>query len=201
MKIIGLTGGIGAGKSTVCLVFRALGIPIYDADGRAKWLLAHDPDLRREVAAHFGADTYRPDGTLDRARLAAAVFGHEERRQLLNRLVHPRVGADTRAWVQAQAGTAPYVVKEAALMIESGAHHGLDRLVVVTAPLELRLGRVLARDPQRSEREVRAIMAAQLPEEEKLKLADHVIHNDGQQLLVPQVLALHRAWTKLGPKP
>jgi dephospho-CoA kinase len=196
MKIIGLTGGIGAGKSTVCLIFRALGIPVYDADSRAKWLLAHDPDLRQAVMAQFGADTYRPDGTLDRARLAAAVFGHEEHRQVLNRLVHPRVGEDTRAWVQAQAGVAPYVIKEAALMIESGAHLGLDRLVVVTAPLALRLSRVLARDPQRSEQEVRAIMAAQLPEEEKLKLADHVVHNDGEQLLVPQVLALHRAWTK-----
>jgi dephospho-CoA kinase len=194
MQIIGVTGGIGTGKSTVCLIFQALGAPIYDADSRAKWLIAHDPELRAQIIEYFGPETYRLDGSLDRARLAAAVFGHEERRQLLNRLVHPRVGADGRAWVEAQRGKFPYVVREAALMIEAGGYREVDRLVVVTAPLDLRVRRVLARDPQRSEAEVRAIIAAQMPEAEKAELAHHLIQNDGQQLLIPQVLALHRLW-------
>ncbi len=195
MQIIGVTGGIGAGKSTVCLIFKALGAPIYDADSRAKWLLAHDPRLREQVTHHFGQATYLSDGSLDRAHLAAAVFGHQEKRELLNSLVHPRVGEDTRAWVMAQTGRFPYLIKEAALMIEAGSHRELDQLLVVTAPLDLRISRVQARDPQRSETEIRAIIAAQMPEADKIKLANHVIHNDGQQLLIPQVLALHRRWT------
>ncbi len=194
MQIIGVTGGIGAGKSTVCLIFKALGAPVYDADSRAKWLMAHDPRLREQITHHFGPATYLPDGSLDRAYLAAAVFGQPEKRMLLNSLVHPRVGEDTRAWVMAQTGH-PYLIKEAALMIEAGSHRELDRLVVVTAPIDLRISRVQARDPQRSETEIRAIIAAQMPEADKIKLADHVIHNDGQQLLIPQVLALHQRWT------
>ncbi|MCU0450272.1 MAG: dephospho-CoA kinase [Bernardetiaceae bacterium] len=192
MLKIGITGGIGAGKSVVCRIFQALGAPVYDADTRAKWLIAHDAELKAQIAARFGEAAYLPDGAPDRRYLAQRVFAQETERLALNALVHPRVGADTRAWLQSLPATVPYALKEAALLIETGGHRELDGLVVVTAPDETRLARVLARDPQRSREEVLAIMAKQMPEAEKIALAQWVIHNDGQQMLIPQVLALHR---------
>ncbi|WP_448520141.1 dephospho-CoA kinase [Rhodoflexus sp.] len=193
MLKVGITGGIGSGKSTVCRIFEVLGAPVYDADSRAKWLQTHDEQLRNQIIQYFGKESYLPDGTLNRSHLSAQVFNNPEKLQLLNSLVHPRVAEDSARWLAAQqAAGKPYAIKEAALMIEAGSYKQLDVLVVVTAPDQVRIARVLQRDPQRSREEVAAIISRQMPESEKVQYADYVIHNDSSQLLIPQVISLHR---------
>jgi dephospho-CoA kinase len=188
---VGITGGIGAGKSLAAKVFSILGIPVYDADSRAKWLMAHHAPLREAIAEAFGRGAYGPDGQLDRRYLAERVFASGEQVRRLNALVHPRVADDARQWAERQAGHAPYVLREAALMFESGSYRQLQRCVVVHAPQALRLQRTLRRDPQRTEAEVLHIMAKQWTDEQRLALADAVLYNDGSQLLLPQILNLH----------
>ncbi|WP_027000473.1 dephospho-CoA kinase [Eisenibacter elegans] len=192
VKKIGITGGIGAGKSIVCKVFAALGIPIYSADERAKWLMSHDATLVEGVKAAFGTESYFPDGTLNRAYLAKTVFVDTQHIATLNALVHPRVGEDYRAWVQTQ-NKAPYTLNEAALMFESGRYQDLDKVITVFAPEALRIRRIRHRDPQRSEAEIAGIIAKQMNEADKCARADWIIHNDDQQLVIPQVLAIHQA--------
>ncbi len=190
MKQVGITGGIGTGKSTVCRLFLLLGIPVYDADQRAKRLYETDETLQQEVKSLFGEDLF-VDGKLQRTLLAARVFGKPEELHKLNNLVHPAVARDYQFWKTKQPN-APYVLREAALLFEAGADRGLDAVLVVTSPLELRIERVKARDPQRKETEIRAIIDRQWPEEKKIALAGHVIHNDGLQALIPQVLKVHQ---------
>jgi len=187
---IGITGGIGCGKSIVSRVFAVLGIPVYDADSRAKWLMSHDSVLKEQIRALFGAEAYLADGNLNRTYIAARVFADEDQVQRLNVLVHPRVGDDYRRWRQQQTH-APYTLREAALLYEAKAYHDLHAIIVVTAPLELRLQRISQRDPHRSRADTMAIMDKQMPEEEKVRRADHLIRNDETQLIIPQVLALH----------
>jgi dephospho-CoA kinase len=193
MLRIGITGGIGSGKSIVSRLFQALGVPTYDADTRARWVMEHDPLLRQQLIEVFGADTYNAAGRLNRPALAATVFRDPALLAQLNALVHPRVGADFEGWAAGheQAGQA-YVLKEAALLFESGAHQVLDAIIAVAAPLAVRQARVLRRDPHRTPDDVQAIMAKQLSEEEKIARAQHVVVNDDRQLVLPQVLALHR---------
>lgn len=195
MLKVGITGGIGSGKTTVCKIFETLGIPVYYADDRAKWLMVHDPELVAGIQAAFGAEAYTPEGRLNRAYLAKTAFGDPEKLAQLNALVHPAVFRDGSAWHHAQTGV-PYTLREAALLFESGSYRAIDRMIVVTAPVEVRLKRVTERD-QVSEAAVRARMEQQWPEEEKVKRADYLIHNDGEQLLVPQVLEIHRLLTML----
>lgn len=193
--LIGITGGIGTGKSLVTKIFQTLGAPVYDADSRAKRVMTTDGILIEQIKKEFGNLSY--DGeNLNRAYLAQEVFSNPEKLKKLNALVHPRVGLDFTNWVNTLRHQ-PYVVKEAALMVESGSHQGLNYLVVVTAPKEMRVERVLKRDPQRSREEIINIMKNQLPEEEKQKLADFIITNDETELLIPQVLKLHERF-KLG---
>jgi dephospho-CoA kinase len=189
---IGITGGIGAGKSTVTRIFATLRVPVYDADSRAKWLMNSDPVLKAGIAQAFGPEAYTPAG-LNRNYLAATVFGDPDKVDLLNRLVHPRVGDDYAAWVRGHAGF-PYVLKEAALLFESGSYQSLDRVIAVAAPLALRVRRVLQRDPHRTEADVTAIVSRQMDEAEKLARADYVVHNDENTLLIPQVLELDRTF-------
>jgi dephospho-CoA kinase len=186
---IGITGGIGSGKSTVCRVFQVLGVPVYDADSRAKWLMNHDSVLREQVSAAFGPESYLPNGTLNRVYLAGRVFNDESETQKLNSLVHPRVGEDYQTWRKSHAQAA-YTLREAALLFEAGATRDLDAVIVVSAPRALRIRRVLHRDPHRTEADVAAIMARQMPEEEKTRRANHLIHNDETQLVITQVMAL-----------
>ena len=189
---IGITGGIGAGKSTVTRIFAALRVPVYDADSRAKWLMNNDPLLKAGIAEAFGPQAYTSAG-LNRNYLAATVFSDPSKVALLNRLVHPRVGDDYAQWVQGHAGLL-YVLKEAALLYESGSYQTLDRIIAVSAPLELRIRRVLQRDPHRTEVDIKAIVAQQMDEDEKLARADYVVYNDEKNLLIPQVLELDRAF-------
>lgn len=188
-----MTGGIGSGKSLVCRLFSLLGAPVYAADDRAKWLMAHDEALRARLVEAFGAETYDADGHLHRAHLAARVFNDPARLETLNALVHPRVATDYAAWV-ATHRHAPYVLKEAALLYEAGSYRTLDAVLVVHADEALRIGRVRRRDPHRDEAQIRHIMAQQWPEAEKVRRADHLIRNDGTVLVIPQVLALHAAF-------
>ncbi|WP_428657436.1 dephospho-CoA kinase [Runella sp.] len=191
MLQIGITGGIGSGKSIVCRIFAALGVPVYSADDRAKWLLNHDPKLKNAVTELLGLESYLPDGTYNRPWVAGQVFQNPSLLQKLNAIVHPRVGEDTAEWMKCNAA-APYVVKEAAIMAKAGQNNALDKVIVVHAPADLRVARVLQRDPQRSEKEVRDIIARQISDEERHKIADHVIYNDESQLLIPQVWKLHQ---------
>jgi dephospho-CoA kinase len=193
---IGITGGIGSGKSTICKIFTCLGVPVYDADSRAKSIMTTDGILIEQIKKEFGDLAYLSDGSLDREYLSRVIFENQEKRTLLNQMVHPRVAADTDRWLD-QNREASYVVREAALLIESGAYLRVDKVILVTAPEELRIKRVLARDPHRLREEVVKIMATQLPEEEKKKVADVVVYNDETQLLVPQILHLHNQFLKL----
>lgn len=191
MLKIGVTGGIGVGKSIVCRMFGVLGIPVYDADTRAKWVMQHDAALKKELQEAFGEETYNSQGQLNRTYLASVVFNNQERLNMLNALVHPHVGADFDQWAAGNAG-APYLIKEAALMFESESWRQLDEIIVVSAPLDVRLKRLLKRDTHRTEADIRSIIARQLSEEEKIARAQHVLYNDEKQLIIPQVLALHQ---------
>jgi dephospho-CoA kinase len=190
MLHVGITGGIGSGKSTVCRIFAVLGIPIYDADSQAKQLMTTDPELRQDIAKLLGDAAYLPDGTLNRAYISSRVFGNPELLAQLNGLVHPAVGRHSLQWREAQHGT-PYTLYEAALLMESGGYKRMDKLIVVTAPLESRIERVILRDGL-SRQEIEARMARQWPEEQKIAAADFLIHNDNQTGLIAQVLAIHR---------
>lgn len=198
MLRIGVTGGIGSGKSVVARLFAVLGVPVYDSDSRAKWVMANDLVLREQLLEAFGPGTYDATGQLNRPYLAQRAFGDPVRLAQLNELVHPRVGADFAAWTAAQAAAGyPYLLKEAALLYESGAYKTLDRIITVFAPIAVRQARVLRRDAHRSATDVQAIMGQQLSEEEKLARADYVVHNDDSQLVLPQVLALDAEFRQL----
>ncbi|RFP64860.1 dephospho-CoA kinase [Hymenobacter lapidiphilus] len=191
MLKIGITGGIGSGKSMVGRLFTVLGVPLYDSDSRAKQVMAHNPQLRRELTEAFGAETFDASGRLDRTYLARVAFPDPAQLARLNALVHPHVGRDFADWATARhAEGHAYVLKEAALLYESGAYKQLDRITTVFAPQSLRQQRVLLRDPHRSAQDVLTIIGKQLSEDEKLARADYVIHNDDEHLLIPQVLQL-----------
>jgi dephospho-CoA kinase len=187
MKIIGLTGGIGSGKSTIARVFQVLGIPVYDADSRAKALMVQDPELVKGIRAVFGADAYVDGGALNRGYIAAQAFSDPDKLAQLNALVHPVTIADAERWAHQQK--APYVLKEAALMFESASFHQVDAVIQVYAPATVRLHRVMKRDGQTREA-VLARMKNQLSDSIVMKLADYVIYNDAQQMVIPQVLQL-----------
>ena len=187
---IGITGGIGSGKSLVCKIFSHLGAPVYDADSHAKELMTTDGILISEIKKEFGDLSYHADGSLNRVYLANYVFHDPVKLERLNRLVHPRVEADYLKWVSKNAAH-PYVIKEAALLFEAGSYKSLDRIIVVSAPEALRVRRVLSRDAHRTVEQIKAIVEKQMPEDEKLKRADHIVVNDETELVVPQVVRLH----------
>lgn len=193
---IGITGGIGSGKSLVCKIFNRLGVPVYDADSHAKELMTTDGILISQIKKEFGELSYLGHGGLNRKYLSAEVFSDADKLKRLNGLVHPRVAHHYDMWAQQQWGTV-YVVKEAALLVEAGSYKTLDRLIVVSAPESLRIQRVLKRDPHRTAQQVRDVMGSQLSEEKKLALADDVIVNDETRLVIPQVLELHRLFRSM----
>jgi len=194
MYKVGITGGIGTGKSTVCRIFSALGVPCYDADTRAKWLTENHPGIREALIKHFGPDVFA-GGILNRTFLAAEAFKDASKTTLLNEITHPAVRQDFIDWTNAQSG-APYIIKEAAILYEAGTYKELDSMLVVTAPLELRVKRVLKRDNHRTEQQVLDIIKRQWPDEKKIAMSDHTIANDEQSLLIPQVIALHQEFIK-----
>lgn len=189
MKIVGVTGGIGSGKSTVCRIFEILNIPIYQADDRAKFLMQNDSELVNSIINEFGKESYE-NGLLNRGYLAKEIFSDANKTAKINALVHPAVGKDFLQWQSQQQ--APYVIKEAALMIESGSYKHLDFLINVFATVEMRIQRIVRRDPQRSLTEINGIIDKQVGEEQRSTLADAVIDNNGQTLIIPQVLSIHQ---------
>lgn len=187
MLRIGLTGGIGSGKTTVANIFKVLGIPVFDADSAARRLMEDDSTLRKELIALFGPATFA-DNRLDRKHIASIVFNDPYQLEKLNALVHPATIAAAEQWAEQQ--TTPYAVKEAALFFEAGSTNGLDYIIGVYAPKHLRINRVMKRD-QVTKEEVLNRMNRQINEEIKMRLCDFVIMNDDQELLIPQVLRLH----------
>jgi len=190
----GITGGIGTGKSFVCNIFKHLNIPVYDADSRAKVLMANNEKVREQIIEAFGAESY-VDGQLNRKYLASKVFNDSNEVSRLNAIVHPAVGQDYKQWVEQNSG-APYLLKEAALMFESGSYKFLDGVIYVHAPRDVRIERIKKRDPHRSEEEIKAIMSKQLSEKELKDRSDYIIHNDGEQMLLPQIIDLHQRLLK-----
>lgn len=187
---VGLTGGIGSGKSTVAKVFEVLRVPVYYADDAAKRLMVSDPTVRQHLIAAFGPEVYDATGQLQRSYLSDKVFNDQTALDRLNSIVHPAVGRDGEQWLQAHQHY-PYVVKEAALLFEAGTYKALNTMVCVVAPEALRLQRVRQRDNV-PESAVRARMDKQWPQEKKADQSDHLITNDGVIPLIPQVLALHQ---------
>jgi dephospho-CoA kinase len=185
---VGITGGIGAGKSIISRIFDTLGIPIYVADTRAKWLMANDLDLRNTLIQHFGEESFQ-GGELNRVYLARTVFSSPQKVEILNSLVHPRVAFDFKAWIEGH--NSPYVLKEAALLFEAGSYKELDKTILVTATEEVRVERVLKRDSHRNRQDVLNIISKQWPEDRKTKLSDFQITNDGSKLVIPQVIHIH----------
>ena len=196
---VGITGGIGSGKSLVSHIFKLLGVPIYDADSRAKSIMTTDGILVSQIKKEFGVLSYHSDGSVNREYLAQHVFSDPKKLKRLNELVHPRVGEDFKRWVEEQR--TPYVLKEAALLFEAGSDKALDTILVVSAPEELRINRVLQRDKHRTAQQVMDIIRNQLKEEEKLKLSDYIIVNDGNSPVIPRVLELHKQFLSLAQQP
>ena len=191
---IGITGGIGSGKSLVTKIFACLGIPVYDADSHAKALMTTDGILIANIQKEFGHLSYNTDGSVNRNYLGETVFNDAEKLKKLNSLVHPRVKEDYLIWVKDNRHH-PYVLKEAALLFEAGSNQELNKIIVVHAPEELRIKRVLSRDVHRTEELVKEIIKNQMNADEKLNRADFVLYNDENQLLIPQVLELHQKFT------
>lgn len=193
---IGLTGGIGSGKSTVAKVFEVLGIPVYYADEAARRLMNEDEWLRQQIMQHFGPSSYK-NNQLDRTYIASQVFNDREKLALMNSLVHPATIRDAAQWMQQQ--TTPYAIKEAAIIFESGTQDQHDYIIGVSAPASLRIFRAMKRDGSTRD-QVLSRMSKQIQESIKMRLCDFVIYNDEQQPVIAQVIALHEKLVKLGEK-
>jgi dephospho-CoA kinase len=187
MLTIGLTGGIGSGKTTVAQIFEVLAIPVYYADQAAKVLMNQDTALKAQIIDAFGPEVYQ-SGKLDRTLLAKLVFGDTQKLNILNSIVHPATMLDAAQWIKRQR--APYVIKETAILFEAGLEKNYDRIIGVTAPQSLRMQRVLARDHSSVEKILQR-MKQQMDEQEKMSRCHFVINNDGIKAILPQVLAIH----------
>lgn len=192
---IGITGGIGSGKSTVAKVFEVLGIPVYYADEAARRVMNEDEEVRKQIIQHFGASSYK-NNQLDRAYIGSQVFNDKKKLELMNSLVHPATIRDSENWMQRQ--TTPYAIKEAAIIFESGTQDQYDYIIGVTAPVSLRLLRAMKRDGSTRE-QVLARMEKQIQDVIKMRLCDFVVYNDEQQAIIPQVIKLHERLLEMKP--
>ena len=184
---VGLTGGIGSGKTTVARIFEVLGIPVYYADDAARRIMNEDESLKAEITRQFGEESYK-DGKLNREYLASIVFHDKKKLSVLNALVHPATIRNSNQWMKQQK--TPYAIREAALIFESGVQGQLDYVIGVCAPVELRIERAMKRDGLTRE-QVMDRMDRQINETIKMRLCDFVIVNDGKKAVIPQVLKLH----------
>lgn len=192
---IGITGGIGSGKSTVAKVFEVLGIPVYYADEAARRVMNEDEAVRKQIIQHFGPAAYK-NNQLDRAYIGGQVFNDKQKLELMNSLVHPATIRDSENWMQRQ--TTPYAIKEAAIIFESGTQDQYDYIIGVTAPVSLRLLRAMKRDGSTRE-QVLARMEKQIQDTIKMRLCDFVIYNDEQQAIIPQVIKMHERLLEMKP--
>ena len=193
---VGITGGMGSGKSSVCRMFALLGVPVYDCDAEAKRLMENDAATVSAIKGAFGESTYR-QGHLDRSTLAQRVFGDSAALARLNGIVHPAVARDFEQWTKRiDEEKVPYVLIESAILFESGLEKGLDAVVAVVSPMELRIARSMARDG--SDRSmVRARIAAQMDDRERNMKADYIMVNDERHLLWIRALALDRKFKRI----
>lgn len=193
---IGITGGIGSGKTTVCHIFEQLGIPVFYADTVAKEIMVTDPVLREGIIRTFGMESYELSGKLNNKHIAQIVFNNKVELEKLNALVHPAVFRAFESWQQTIPADVPYNLKEAALLFESGSYKMCDHSILVTAPKAVKIQRVMERDGVTSE-QVEARMDKQLSDIEKNKMADFLITNDESQSVILQVLELHHQFINL----
>lgn len=190
MLKIGITGNIGSGKTTISKIFEVLGIPVFYADDEAKKVMVNDAIVIDELKQAFGSESYFEDGSLNRKHIAGIVFNNEKELKKLNAIVHPAVFRAFDNWLP-HFKNAPYILKEAALLFESSSYKMCDKSIMVTAPLEMRIERVMLRDGL-SRDEILSREAKQFSEEKKLELADYAIRNDNTESVIQQVLALHK---------
>lgn len=188
MLTIGITGGIGSGKSTVCKAFKVLGIPVFQADTTAAWLQNNDPPIKKEISALFGSDIYGPDGLLIRKKLAAIIFNNQMLLEKMNLLIHPAVHREFENWKE-KMNNFPYVLYEAAILFETGSFRHFDYTILVLADEAERIDRVLKRD-HTSVNAILQRMRHQMPDTEKVGLADFIVENNDNQMILPQILKL-----------
>lgn len=186
---VGVTGGIGSGKTIVCSVFQKLGVPVYNADSNAKYLITSDKAISDFIKKRFGKDLFTNEG-LDKKKLADIVFNDPSALNDLNSVVHPAVKKNFNQWLEKQ-NKAPYIIKEAAILFESGANRDMDKIITVIAPEPLRIERTIKRDNV-SEEEVKKRMSFQSSDEYKIQKSDFVISNDGNSLILPQIIQIHK---------
>lgn len=189
MYKVGLTGGIGAGKSLVAQMFKVLGVPVYNSDIEAQKLMTQHPEVKAQVIEAFGEVSYLWDGQVNREYLAAVVFNQPEKLKILNSIVHPALWKDSVEWAERQAPK-PYTIHEAAILFETGGYKNMDFNILIYAPADERILRTMNRDKV-DRHAVIARMDKQMPEEKKMDLVDHVIYNDGSNSLITQVVELH----------
>jgi dephospho-CoA kinase len=197
MLKIGITGGIGSGKTTVAKLFEALDIPVYNADIEAKKIMASNLTVKAQIKDLLGDQAYHQNGKPNRKYIASLIFTDKTLLKTINDIVHPAVNEDSIRWIEQhkKEGKSPYVLKEAALLVENGSYKSLDKLIVVTCPESERIIRVMKRDKLKKE-EVTQKIQNQLPESEKIKVADFVVVNDGHHPLIPQVWKIHQSLLK-----
>ncbi len=195
MLKIGITGGIGVGKSVVCKIFAAIGVPVYDADSRAKWLMTNDLALISEIKVQFGDLAYTADQQINRNFMTQQILGNPETAKKLENLVHPAVAKDFANFlvkINLEKPNTNYVLKEAALLYEANSYKELDKIIVVSADINTRIARVLSRDSHRNREQIEAIIAKQMPDSQKIAKADFVIYNNDDKQLTYQVLEIHK---------
>ncbi|TXC82017.1 dephospho-CoA kinase [Luteibaculum oceani] len=184
-QILGITGGIGAGKSFVAGIFNHLGIPVYNSDLRAKQILAEHSEVKSELKSFFGSEVFHENGDVDRAKLASIVFTDASKLKQLNEIIHPRVAQDFENWIN-DHGNSPWIIKEAAILIESGAYKSCDKILMISADTEVRISRVINRD-QSQRKDVEERIANQMGDQERRGYCDFEILNDGTKALLPQI--------------
>jgi dephospho-CoA kinase len=191
MKIIGLTGGIGSGKSTVADLFLTLGIPVYESDVRAKMLMNTNTELRKKIEALFGPQSYL-NNEINRPWMAEQVFGNKDLLKQLNSIVHPAVQTDAVTWANsAEQANCPYVIKESAILFEENLAEPLDGIILVVAPASIRIERVMKRDGMTKD-QVEDRIRNQWPDEKKIPLSDYIVYNDGERSIIEQVVDIDR---------
>ncbi len=192
MKKIGITGGIGSGKTTVCKIFESLDIPVYYADTEAKKIMTSNLSVKKQMKDLLGDQAFYNNGKPDRNYIASKIFNDKELLAKINEIIHPAVQLDADRWFEIlkNEGKSKYCLKEAALLVETGSYKSLNSLIVVTCPEDIRIHRVMQRDKMKFDDVIKKVRN-QWPEEDKVKLADFVIVNDGKTSLIPQIWSIH----------
>ena len=189
MLKVGITGGIGSGKSIVCEVFKHFGIPVYYADIEANNLIISDKNIKKQLIEHFGKKIYSRN-QLNKSRFSSIIFNDKKALQKVNSIIHPVVRQNFKDWIKKNKDK-KYIIKEAALLFESGTYQDLDEIITISAPEHIKIKRIMNRDKTDKE-SVQKRIRNQISDTEKIRKSDHVIYNNGSQLILPQILSLHK---------